>query len=115
MPGIYKIENNINHKVYIGLSNNFERRWKEHKRRYLDIFSQGYNCKLYKAFRKYGLENFTFSIIEECPLEKLGEKEQYWIKYYDSFNLGYNMTLGGEGWGKKNLKRFINMINKAYF
>ena len=115
MPGIYKIENNINHKVYIGLSNNFERRWKEHKRRYLDIFSQGYNCKLYKAFRKYGLENFTFSIIEECPLEKLGEKEQYWIEYYDSFNLGYNMTLGGEGWGKKELKKVYQYDKQGLF
>lgn len=113
MIGIYKIENNINHKVYIGLSNNIERRWREHKRRYLDIFSNNYNCKLYKALRKYGLENFTFSVVEQCLLEELEEKEIYWIKYYDSYFLGYNMTLGGEGWGQKEFKKIYQYDEKG--
>jgi len=29
--GIYKIENNINHKIYVGQSRNIERRWQKHK------------------------------------------------------------------------------------
>ena len=51
---------------------------------------------LYLAFQKYGLENFSFEIIEECEPEQLNLKEQYWIDYYDSYNNGYNMTSGGE-------------------
>ena len=47
--------------------------------------------------RKYGIENFSFEVIEECSLEQLNEREVYWIAYYNSFNKekGYNMTPGG--------------------
>ena len=51
---------------------------------------------LYKAFDKYGIENFTVEQVEECPVEKLDEREIYWIAYYDSFKSGYNSTLGGK-------------------
>jgi len=34
-------------------------------------------------------------VIEECPKEKLDEREIYWIKFYDSYNNGYNLTKGG--------------------
>lgn len=46
--------------------------------------------------RKYGLENFTFSILEECPQNKLKEREIYWIKYYNTYRKGYNATRGGD-------------------
>ena len=67
MIGIYKIENLINGKVYIGQSNNIERRFSQHQssyeqKRFLDK-------PLYKAFAKYGIENFSFTIIEECSIE----------------------------------------------
>ena len=65
MIGIYKITNTINHKVYIGLSNNIEKRWKTHKQRAFSENDKEYNKHLYRAFRKYGLENFTFEVIEE--------------------------------------------------
>ena len=47
--------------------------------------------------RKYGVENFDFSIIEECEEPYLDEREAYWIKYYNSHNKekGYNLTDGG--------------------
>ena len=44
-----------------------------------------------------GLEYFKFEILEKCNPEELDEKEQYWIEYYDTFNLGYNRTTGGSG------------------
>ena len=47
--------------------------------------------------RKYGIENFSFELIEECTQDELDDKEQYWIKYYDSFKNGYNNTIGGNG------------------
>ena len=43
--------------------------------------------------RKYGLENFTFEVLEECDAAALNERELYWIRKYDSYNNGYNATL----------------------
>ena len=93
--GIYKITNRINGKIYIGQSIHIEKRFRQHQ---TESYYQGkhYNKILYQAIRKYGLENFTFEILEECSQDMLNEKEIYWIKYYDSYNNGYNATLGGE-------------------
>lgn len=84
--GIYKITNNINNKCYIGQSRNIEKRWENHKYSNLDY-------PLYKAFRKYGIQNFTFEIIERCSVDDLNLKETYWIKYYCP---EYNQTAGGD-------------------
>ena len=70
MTGIYKITNTITKKVYIGLSNDIEQRWKTHKKRYKIESDKEYEKYLYRSFRKYGLEAFTFEVIEECPPEK---------------------------------------------
>ena len=87
MIGIYKITNKINNKVYIGQSIHIEERWKQH----INATISGEQV-LYKAFRKYGLENFTFEIIEECLQSKLDEREIYWSKQYNSLvPNGYNM------------------------
>lgn len=94
MIGIYKITNNINNNCYIGQSVYIEERWKEHKSKY--NWERENKKPLYLAFQKYGLENFSFEIIEECEPEQLNLKEQYWIDYYNSYNNGYNMTSGGE-------------------
>ena len=64
--------------------------------------------------RKYGLENFEFSIIEYTSMEQLDEKERYWIEYYDS---GYNATTGGGGncrITEKQKNSIIDMWNKSY-
>lgn len=84
--GIYKITNNINNKSYIGQSRNIEKRWESHKYSNLDY-------PLYKAFRKYKIQNFTFEIIEKCSVESLNSREAYWIKYYCP---EYNQTAGGD-------------------
>jgi hypothetical protein len=49
--------------------------------------------------RKYGLENFSFEIIEECSKEDLDSRERYWIKKFDSYYNGYNQTSGGQNSG----------------
>ena len=98
--GIYKIENMIDHKIYIGQSKNIEQRWDEHKWSSQNINKgKEYEYPLYRAFRKYGIENFSFEIIEKCKIEELNNKERYWIKYYNSFKEGYNQTLGGDSSG----------------
>lgn len=94
MCGIYKITNNINGKVYIGQSICIEKRWKNHK----NYFGKGKeDYPLYRAFSKYGIDNFSFEVIEECEVDLLNEREIYWISFYNSNQrkFGYNQTLGG--------------------
>ena len=93
MIGIYKIQNKQNGKIYIGQSNDVERRIKEHcsSSRYLQS-----RIPVDKAIHKYGKDNFTYEIIEECTVEELNDKETYWILYYDCVKNGYNCNIGGE-------------------
>lgn len=49
------------------------------------------------AYNKYGIDAFLFEIVELCPVDKLNEREIYWISYFDSYNNGYNLTTGGAG------------------
>ena len=95
MIGIYKITNKINNKVYIGQSVNITKRWNTH-RRHSQIKNKDYDKYLYRAFRKYGIENFSFEVIEECPRELLNDRECYYIQLYKSNDdyYGYNETSG---------------------
>lgn len=112
MVGIYKIENKINGKVYIGQSVNIERRWKDHKTVYTCKKDHTYNYPLYKAFRKYGIKNFAFDVIEECKPSELNNLEKFWVDYYDSYTKGYNQTLGGYGIFNKANKRMLEDITQ---
>lgn len=87
--GIYKIKNRLNNQVYIGQSINIEERWKSHKNESL----KG-QTKFYKGIQKYGIDNFEWSIIEECSKDELDKKELYWINFYDSVKNGYNSVYG---------------------
>lgn len=86
---IYKYENKINHKIYIGQTNNLDRRMQEHK------YGHAYQVSLIEqAIKKYGIENFTIEILEET--ENFNEREKYWINYYNSYKpYGYNICEGG--------------------
>lgn len=97
MVGIYKITNELNGHVYIGQSTNINKRWNKHKTSPFNQNSIGYNSFFYRAIRKYGIEYFSFAVIELCSKEELNAKEMYWIKFYNSNNPdnGYNLTLGG--------------------
>lgn len=77
MIGIYKITNTINGKIYIGQSINIRRRWNQEKRCAFNQNDTAYNQLLSKAFRKYGIENFTFEVIEELSASALNEREIY--------------------------------------
>lgn len=107
MTGIYKIENIINHKVYIGQSTNIQKRWIRHKSTAFNVDDHSYENPLYRAMRKYGIENFNFSVLEECSCEELNQRERFWIKKYNSFFEGYNLTFGGDGSGSKERKESI--------
>lgn len=93
---IYQIENLINHKKYIGSTNNPKRRKKEHFMSAKNKNLQSYNYPLQKAIRKYGEDNFCFSVIEECSTEETSEREKYYIIKMNSLTnvgYGYNQTL----------------------
>lgn len=91
LTGIYKISNIINGKVYVGQSLDIKNRWKGH------IGAINHDNCLYRAFRKYGIENFTFEILELCDKKLLNEREIFWIASLQSNKsmYGYNMTPGG--------------------
>lgn len=97
MQGIYKITNLINQKSYIGKSKNIEERWQSHLRP--SSWKAQPNKPLYRAFKKYGIQNFSFIILEELSeYEKnSNEREKYWIQYFNTYENGYNATLGGDG------------------
>ena len=100
---IYKITNLINNKCYIGqTTKSIEERWNQHKNDAFRKKRYTYNYPLYRAFRKYGFENFSFEVIEKCKISELNDKEIYWINFYNSYHNGYNQTLGGNG--TKNLE-----------
>lgn len=106
---IYKITNKINGKVYIGQTcQGLQKRKGEHIYR----FNLGErDHKLYLAMRKYGLENFAFEII--CNVfdkNHLNELEKYFIKKYDSFNHGYNMTIGGDSVSEETRKKISSAL-----
>lgn len=92
MIGIYKITNKLNNKCYIGQSIHIQKRFEEHIKSEL-------NLPLYKAFKKYGIDNFLFEVVEECKKEELNDKEVYYIKFFHSCidEWGYNLTYGGDG------------------
>ena len=90
---IYIIKNNINNKVYVGQTiQGYKNRFWGHKHE-----SKSIDRPLYRAFRKYGIENFHVELLEDnIPYELLDEREVYWIEYYDCVNpKGYNISLGG--------------------
>lgn len=92
---IYMITNKINNKKYIGLtSQGLIQREREHFYR----FNKGErNHKLYRAFRKYGYDNFEYTILHTCETkEQLPELEIHYINIHNTFNRGYNMTIGGD-------------------
>lgn len=94
MIGIYKITN-PNDRVYIGQSNNIERRFKE--------YNNLNNCKgqivLYRSFLKYGIINHKFEILESCDINELNIKERYWQEYYNVL-------------GKNGLNCFLTKTNE---
>ena len=96
MGYIYKVTNTVNGKMYIGQTKRtIDARWKQH------VYSSFNDSDFDKgpfhlAIKKYGAEAFVVEQIEECKNEDLNSRETYWIKHFDTFHNGYNITTGGE-------------------
>jgi group I intron endonuclease len=86
-------------KVYIGKTvKTLQKRKCSHKHNAYNEKSSAFDCKFYRAVRKYGLENFKWKIIlNNIPDERLDIEEMLAIYLYDTYYGGYNSTLGGDG------------------
>lgn len=100
VPGIYMFRNKINNKKYIGQSVDLNGRLLYHlsciRRRKTNTHV------LYKAINKYGFENFEVYVLATFPINRnikqyLNITEKIFIQFYNSYNNGYNSTLGGDG------------------
>lgn len=92
---IYKVENKINGKIYIGKT---IYSLKTRKPCHLSYARSGKNTYFHKALRKYGEENFEWSILTETDSElKLNVLEKFYIMTYRKMGILYNMTDGGDG------------------
>lgn len=91
---IYKITNTVNNKSYIGFDSDYPNRIYYHKSP-----PSTTNTKFARAVRKYGWNSFTFEIIYQSRdwEHTLNVMEPYFIREFNSFENGYNSTLGGEG------------------
>lgn len=112
MPCVYKIRNIVSENIYIGSTVNYKIRFRNHKRALLQ--GKHHSCYLQKAYNKYGLENFEYSIIEYCNKEELRAREQHYI---DLLSPAYNVQkFVGSNLGLKHseeTKRKISEANKG--
>lgn len=83
--------------MYIGQAVNIPHRIRGHISSTFNENNNSYNQVIHQAIRKYGIENFSFSVLEYCNREELDAKEKYYIQFYQSIENGYNVALGGEG------------------
>ena len=126
LGGIYKIENILNGKTYIGKSKEIRNRLSHHRGCALNGKKKFY---IHNAIAYYGIHYFSVSVIEVLTLEQYNsigsEREMYWIKYYHSNDreFGYNLTVGGEGavgtkhseeWKKEHSRRMSGSNNPNY-
>lgn len=99
---IYKITNKINNKCYIGQSGKIRDRWVGHKRCAMRVkngatIEESGIQAIHFAIAKYGVENFSFDVIDEATTkEEANKMETEWVAHFDSYNNGYNCTYGGD-------------------
>ena len=92
--GIYKITRLKTGEIYIGKSTDIKSRWQQHTKSAFHCGTISHSI-LHTTIERDGVENFTWELLEEVPKEKLGERERYWIEFYDSKRYGLNEKAGG--------------------
>ena len=92
--GIYKVTNIDTKEIYIGKSVTVATRFENHIKSAYGLEGVA-DSQFQRALKKYGVDHFTWELLEEVPKDKLGEKEKYWIQFYGTKEYGYNMKEGG--------------------
>ena len=91
--GIYKITCQETKEVYIGKSTDIKNRWQQHCK-------TAFNCGtiasslLHRKMQQYGIENFTFELLEVVPKDQLSEREKFYINFYQTKEVGLNERNG---------------------
>lgn len=99
--GIYKIENKINNKIYVGSSINIEKRLQTHKIMLNGDYHD--NKFLQSSVNKYGIKNFIFEILEFCEEKQLVEKENFFINKFNTLNHKYGYNLANVSDNRRNI------------
>ena len=114
LANIYIIRNTCNNKVYVGqTTQTLEQRFHKH---IIDskVIDKAHR-PLYQAMQKYGKDNFYIELIEKCNLKDADDREQYWIKFYNSYgNDGYNATIGGQSYKPYYYEDIAKLIENGY-
>lgn len=110
---VYMHKNIINGKIYIGQTNNIEKRWEYNGVHY------HYSSYFYNALIKYGWDNFEHIILKSnLTEEEANYWEDYYIKYYDALNRnkGYNLKTGGDNyhWSQEIKEKIKNSNKKTW-
>ena len=106
---IYCYTNKLNNHKYVGQTNNFKRRIREHRSCSFNEKSSSYNDLIHKKIREYGENNFEITLIEKLytdDIKEVNQREQYWIKEKNSYcgnGAGYNQDLGGSRRGYSSI------------
>ena len=91
--GIYKITCLETKEIYIGKSTDIKNRWQQHCK-------TAFNCGtiassvLHRKMQQYGIENFTFELLEKVPKDRLTEREKFYIDFYKTKETGLNERNG---------------------
>ena len=91
--GIYKVTNIETQEIYIGKSTTVADRWINHIKSACGLAGVA-DSQFQRALKKYGVDSFTWELLEEVSKDKLTEKEKYYINFYDTTHYGYNMRMG---------------------
>ena len=111
---IYLISNDINDKVYVGQTiQTLNKRFNGHC--CYSKSDRSVNMYIKRAIHKYGKDKFHITLIEECPINLLNNREKYWIAFYDSYNNGYNLTKGGQDSNYSTLHRLEDTVDIKKF
>lgn len=102
--GIYIITNLLNNKHYIGSSKDLKKRLRDHRNSL--IKNKHENKRLQHSFNKYGIDVFTFEVLEYHTVEYMVSMEQYWMNMLNTPNrkFGFNIrpvAQGGKGFSKE--------------
>ena len=111
---IYLISNDVNNKLYVGQTiQTLNKRFNGHC--CYSKSDRSVNMYIKRAIHKYGKDKFHITLIEECPINLLNDREKYWIAFYDSYNNGYNLTKGGQDSNYFNLHRLEDTVDIKKF
>ena len=107
ISAVYKITNTVTGDCYIGSSKNVKRRWAYHK--CPSVWNRYPNSPMYLDMNKYGLDKFSFQILEEVEIEQLKEMEQQFI---ETLKPTYNRNRA-DGWDVERYKEYQEEYRKT--